>query len=547
MIKKTFIIISLTILLIIPGMTLLAGNKKINVQGKLKNPDGTTLADGSYDIHFKLYETETGGSPVTTVTCDDVNVADGLFHAVLQEGTPALLDNIDFNKPYYMGIQVDTGAEMTPRRLLGAAGYALGSTGDFDVKKSLYVEDNVGIGTTNPDGKLSIYGGKLSIHNAGAQTGIQIAGSWIGDHYDSVLHVRSGGNVVSFDGDDSIGIGTTNPSSQLHIKGAVGATNRPISLDIDYMNDGAENTIDFLDAGGLVGRMGVVRSVASPDSFDFFIGNLWQGSPQTTKSFYVQGGGNIGIGTTGPTGLLELSKYVGAFDTAGADIILTSIQHPFYSGPKAKISGQVTNGDSRIGKLSFYTSDASTALIERMVIDEGNVGIGIAQPQTSLHVNGIASFVDHYNYSDVTLKTNIQALPEDTLARVMSLSSIQYDWNLEEIQKKGWLRSEKKQSQETQIETDNQIITDTKEITDTKLQDREKDVNKHWKKHQIGLIAQEVEQYFPSLVKTFQDGSKAISYSKFTAVLLEAIKSQQKTIEELKKDMNMLKEKLLEQ
>jgi len=52
---------------------------------------------------------------------------------------------------------------------------------------------------------------------------------------------------------------------------------------------------------------------------------------------------------------------------------------------------------------------------------------------------------------------------------------------------------------------------------------------------QIGMIAQEVEKEFPELVSTNSQGYKFLAYDKMTAVLLEAVKSQQKEIGELKK------------
>ncbi len=60
---------------------------------------------------------------------------------------------------------------------------------------------------------------------------------------------------------------------------------------------------------------------------------------------------------------------------------------------------------------------------------------------------------------------------------------------------------------------------------------------------QIGLIAQEVEKVIPELVKTDQDGFKSVSYSKLTVVLLEALKEQQKMIEELQREVELLKQK----
>jgi len=60
---------------------------------------------------------------------------------------------------------------------------------------------------------------------------------------------------------------------------------------------------------------------------------------------------------------------------------------------------------------------------------------------------------------------------------------------------------------------------------------------------QLGLIAQDVEKVIPELVKTDQDGYKSVSYSKLTVVLLEALKEQQKMIEELQREVELLKQK----
>jgi hypothetical protein len=48
---------------------------------------------------------------------------------------------------------------------------------------------------------------------------------------------------------------------------------------------------------------------------------------------------------------------------------------------------------------------------------------------------------------------------------------------------------------------------------------------------QIGLIAQDVEKVFPELVRTDNDGYKAVSYEKLSVILLEGIKEQQKQID----------------
>jgi len=52
--------------------------------------------------------------------------------------------------------------------------------------------------------------------------------------------------------------------------------------------------------------------------------------------------------------------------------------------------------------------------------------------------------------------------------------------------------------------------------------------------HDVGVIAQEIEEVLPELVQTRDNGYKAVKYEKIVALLIEAIKEQQKQIEELK-------------
>jgi len=59
-------------------------------------------------------------------------------------------------------------------------------------------------------------------------------------------------------------------------------------------------------------------------------------------------------------------------------------------------------------------------------------------------------------------------------------------------------------------------------------------------KASIGLIAQEVEEVLPQLVHTASDemGTKSVAYGNIVAVLIEAVKEQQKQIDELKEKLN---------
>jgi hypothetical protein len=58
----------------------------------------------------------------------------------------------------------------------------------------------------------------------------------------------------------------------------------------------------------------------------------------------------------------------------------------------------------------------------------------------------------------------------------------------------------------------------------------------------MGLIAQEVESVAPEVVHTDEKGCKTIDYGHLTALLVEAIKDQQKLIDGLTTRLNTLEQ-----
>jgi hypothetical protein len=116
-------------------------NKQINYQGKLLDPFGQLVVDGTYQMKFSLYDAVTGGTTLWTAsgtpplpTAIPVSVADGLFTVMLGDtsntgGWQNELSNIDWNvDALYLGVTVspDVG-EMTPRKRLGAVPQAFNS------------------------------------------------------------------------------------------------------------------------------------------------------------------------------------------------------------------------------------------------------------------------------------------------------------------------------------------------------------------------------------------------------------------------------------
>lgn len=150
------------------------------------------------------------------------------------------------------------------------------------------------------------------------------------------------------------------------------------------------------------------------------------------------------------------------------------------------------------GSLYFGTSPTgSNVAVQRMAIrSNGNVGIGadFSDPQALLHVNGDALARGSWRQeSDIRLKEDINPL-KDSLDKILGLEGVSFKFK-------------NNQEQGTQI----------------------------------GVIAQDVEKVVPEVVSTGEDGYKSVSYQNLVPLLIEAMKEQQKQIEELKKELNELK------
>ncbi len=112
------------------------GNRKMSLQGFLRDASGKTVPDGSQEMTFKLYTQAAGGTAEWTET-QQVNVFGGVYSTHL--GKLEKMDELSWGtKTYYVGVTVQ-GIELVPRTELTFAPYALGSpratladTSDFE-------------------------------------------------------------------------------------------------------------------------------------------------------------------------------------------------------------------------------------------------------------------------------------------------------------------------------------------------------------------------------------------------------------------------------
>lgn len=92
----------------------------INYQGKFTDNDDNPLS-GNYIVTFRLYDVASGGEFVWEEG-HILIVENGLFNALLGSIKPL---EVDFNKDLWLGIEVASDGEMSPRIKLASSAYAL--------------------------------------------------------------------------------------------------------------------------------------------------------------------------------------------------------------------------------------------------------------------------------------------------------------------------------------------------------------------------------------------------------------------------------------
>ena len=139
------------------------------------------------------------------------------------------------------------------------------------------------------------------------------------------------------------------------------------------------------------------------------------------------------------------------------------------------------------GNGGYYTGNAYTKLAFQVL------GNGITKTGGNLSVTGSISAtgdITAYASSDEALKDNVQLIP-NAIEKVKQIKGVSFDWN--------------EKSEHTG--------------------------------HDIGVIAQDIEKVLPELVRTNDNGYKAVRYEKIVALLIQAVKEQQLQIDELKLDL----------
>ena len=301
--------------------------------------------------------------------------------------------------------------------------------------------------------------------------------------------------LVFLSGKAQTGIGTTAPVNKFQVEAT---TADPASSGVSANGNfrlsgvGATHVLDF--------------GLSSSSTYSW----LQARSKSAYGTFYNlalnPNGGLVGIGTTVPITTLTVGNALG---TVSGEITVNPQAATNEGGQisiKRSLSGGTTDwtidhyGDNT-ANARFRIFNGSTETAGIVIKESGNVGIGTITPSTKLYVNGDITANSVAGTSDIRFKTNIRPVTH-ALDKVKALQGVYFNWNQKAFPEKEF---------GTQDE--------------------------------LGFIAQEVEKVVPEVVS--KDKSKeeyrSVKYDKVVALLVEAIKEQQKQINDLKTQLKRLK------
>ncbi len=306
----------------------------------------------------------------------------------------------------------------------------------------------------------------------------------------------SGGDAYRLSG--NVGIGTSSPFAKLSVVGDGYFTSSLSSANLT-----ATGTVTFSNASLVNAILGTNSLGQLISTTTLTINNVWATSTTATNYF----GGNVGIGTAGPTSPLQVQSP----NTTGNN---TRFATNDFNGTNAGTSLQVKFGaitGNTSSQLQAFTGGETAYGNLVLNGNGGNVGIGTTTPWRTLSVNGTVAMPALVNDSTgfyVCLNTTTGQLATST--GVCGASSIKYKENVQSL---------------------SYGLDDILKLKPVSFDYKNSYIKNAGR--QIGFIAEEVAPVIPEVVSRDSSGEiQGLDYPKFTAVLAKAIQELNKKFDD---------------
>lgn len=195
----------------------------------------------------------------------------------------------------------------------------------------------------------------------------------------------------------------------------------------------------------------------------------------------------IGGSATSSTANFRIASYVAALDVPYNWILLA-----------------LRNGDDGVfsfpNGINLELSQSVATINATQTRQFDSLGVGTAPSGTTGEIRA-TSEVTAYFSSDKNLKENIVTI-DNALGKLRQVSGVMFDWTDDEIERRGG--------------EDGYFV----------------------RKHDTGIIAQDVEKVLPEVVAVRPDGYKAVKYEKLAGLIIQAINELADQVDEIKKKLN---------